>query len=323
MKIFFRILFLFLVVTQICFAQWFWQNHLPQGNNLKAVYFVSSTVGGAVGDFGTILRTTDGGTTWTSQTSGTTSDLWDVSFIDANTGIAVGGTILRTIDGGTTWTSQTSGTTRILFGVSFTDADTGTAVGGSGTILRTTDGGTSWISQSSGTINDLFGVSFTDAYRGTAVGREGTILRTSNGGTTWTLQTSGTTNQLIGVSFTDVYTGTTIGEGGTILRTTGGGVTFGGEENLNVIPHNYFLSNNFPNPFNPSTKIRYSISHLSQVQIKVYDILGKEIETLVNEEKSTGTYEVTWYAENLPSGVYFYQMKAGSYINTKKMILLK
>jgi len=59
------------------------------------------------------------------------------------------------------------------------------------------------------------------------------------------------------------------------------------------------------------------------VIIKVFDVLGNEIETLVNEEKSVGIYEITWHAENLPSGVYFYQLKEGDYIQTRKMILLK
>jgi sugar lactone lactonase YvrE len=85
----------------------------------------------------------------------------------------------------------------------------------------------------------------------------------------------------------------------------------------------FSLRQNYPNPFNPATIIRYSIPHSSQVQIKVYDILGNEIETLVNEEKSAGTYELTWNAANLSSGVYFYQLKAGSYLQTKKMILLR
>jgi hypothetical protein len=84
-----------------------------------------------------------------------------------------------------------------------------------------------------------------------------------------------------------------------------------------------FLSQNYPNPFNPSTKIKYSVPQSSQIVIKIFDVLGNEIETLVNEEKPAGTYEITWYAENLPSGVYFYQLQAGDYINTKKLILLK
>jgi hypothetical protein len=81
------------------------------------------------------------------------------------------------------------------------------------------------------------------------------------------------------------------------------------------------LSYNYPNPFNPSTKIKYSVPLSSNVELKVFDILGNEIETLVSEEKPAGTYEVTWHAANLPSGVYFYQLKTGSFMETKKMVL--
>ena len=94
-------------------------------------------------------------------------------------------------------------------------------------------------------------------------------------------------------------------------------------DNTMKIVEQYELSQNFPNPLNPSTKIRYSLPQLSKVVIKVYDILGREIVTLVNEEKQTGTYDITWYAENLPSGVYFYRIQAGDYVKTKKMVLLK
>lgn len=90
-----------------------------------------------------------------------------------------------------------------------------------------------------------------------------------------------------------------------------------------VAPEHYNLYQNYPNPFNPGTSIQYAISNRQFVSLKVYDVLGNEIVTLVNEEKPAGTYEVTWYAENLPSGVYFYQLKAGDIIQTKKMLLLK
>jgi len=97
------------------------------------------------------------------------------------------------------------------------------------------------------------------------------------------------------------------------------------------IPSSFSLEQNFPNPFNPDTKIKYSIQHSSRVEIKVFDILGTEIETLVNEEKPVGTYELTWNADNLPSGVYFFTLQArgpstGSgrvFVETKKMLLLK
>ncbi|MCW8805569.1 MAG: right-handed parallel beta-helix repeat-containing protein [Ignavibacteriaceae bacterium] len=96
-----------------------------------------------------------------------------------------------------------------------------------------------------------------------------------------------------------------------------------GVENDIQLPTEFALEQNYPNPFNPSTIIKYSVPQTSQVQIKVFDVLGNEIETLFNEEKSVGTYELIWNAANLPSGVYFYQLKAGEFISTKKMLLLK
>ena len=101
------------------------------------------------------------------------------------------------------------------------------------------------------------------------------------------------------------------------------GATFVEEEMKNSLPNLYALEQNYPNPFNPSTKIRYSVPQSSNVMLKIFDILGNEIETLVNEEKQIGTYELTWYAKDLPSGVYFYQIRAGSFVKTKKMLLLK
>ncbi len=88
-------------------------------------------------------------------------------------------------------------------------------------------------------------------------------------------------------------------------------------------PVSYSLSQNYPNPFNPSTKITYSIATAGMVSLKIYDILGREITTLVNEEKPVGKFEVNFNANHLASGVYFYQIKAGSFIQSKKMILLK
>lgn len=88
-------------------------------------------------------------------------------------------------------------------------------------------------------------------------------------------------------------------------------------------PNFFELEQNYPNPFNPITKIKYSVPQISTVIVKVFDILGDEIEILVNEEKPVGTYELTWNTESLPSGVYFYHMSAGSFVETKKMVLLK
>ncbi len=165
-------------------AQWFWQNPLPQGDHLHSVYFTDANTGYATSYNGTILKTTDGGITWTAQSSGTYDYLISVFFTDTNTGYAVGdgGTILKTTNGGTDWIVQTSGTTNGLMSVYFTDANTGYAVGYNGIILKTTNGGTDWIVQASGTYSWLYSVYFTDANTGYAVGEHGTILKTENGG---------------------------------------------------------------------------------------------------------------------------------------------
>jgi dienelactone hydrolase len=88
-------------------------------------------------------------------------------------------------------------------------------------------------------------------------------------------------------------------------------------------PITFELEQNYPNPFNPSTTVQYSLPKLSKVKIILFNLLGQEVATLVNEEKSSGNYKVNFDASNLPSGVYFYQLKAGNFIQTKKMILLK
>jgi len=88
-------------------------------------------------------------------------------------------------------------------------------------------------------------------------------------------------------------------------------------------PEKFSLEQNYPNPFNPSTIIRYAIGSKQFVQLKLFDVLGKEIITLVDEEKSAGTYEVEFYAKGLSSGIYFYKIQSGSFADIKKMILLR
>lgn len=89
------------------------------------------------------------------------------------------------------------------------------------------------------------------------------------------------------------------------------------------IPSVSFLRQNYPNPFNPSTTITYELSAVSHVTLKVYDVLGKEVKTLVNERETAGSYSITFDASKLPSGVYFYRLQAGSYSKTMKLLLLK
>ena len=104
---------------------------------------------------------------------------------------------------------------------------------------------------------------------------------------------------------------------------TFGNITNVEQHNKSNIITDYQLKQNYPNPFNPVSKIKFSIPRSEVVQINVYDVLGKEIKTLLNEYKQAGTYEIEFDATSLPSGVYFYRMISGGYAETKKMLLLR
>ncbi|MFZ1280201.1 MAG: T9SS type A sorting domain-containing protein, partial [Ignavibacteriaceae bacterium] len=90
-----------------------------------------------------------------------------------------------------------------------------------------------------------------------------------------------------------------------------------------IIPDQISLEQNYPNPFNPGTKISWQSSVSSHQTLKVYDVLGNEVATLVDEEKSAGSFEIEFDASELSSGIYFYKLTAGTFVETKKMILLR
>ncbi|HAP36871.1 MAG TPA: hypothetical protein DCQ28_13415 [Bacteroidetes bacterium] len=90
-----------------------------------------------------------------------------------------------------------------------------------------------------------------------------------------------------------------------------------------VRPTDFRLEQNYPNPFNPTTKITYAIQSSANVSLTVYDLLGKQIATVVNKKQESGNYSVYFDASNVPSGVYYYELRAGNFIETKKMIVLK
>ncbi|HTK82357.1 MAG TPA: SdrD B-like domain-containing protein [Bacteroidota bacterium] len=197
---------------------------------LSGVAFVDPKLGAAIGDLGTVLRTTDGGAHWTVHSTNALYDLRSICFSDEFTGTIVGfdasefsGLILRTTDAGVTWQRQSSGILGGLWSVSFHGPDTGLAVGDDGVILRTTNGGKNW-TKPAGSFSDGFvGVSLPTSLVGTIVGSGGAILRTTDGGVTWLRQASNTQLSLYGVAFADKNNGMTVGNGGTILRTTNGG----------------------------------------------------------------------------------------------------
>ncbi|MBP9582572.1 MAG: T9SS type A sorting domain-containing protein [Ignavibacteriaceae bacterium] len=117
--------------------------------------------------------------------------------------------------------------------------------------------------------------------------------------------------------------------GATCMPVQDANISSGSEKTLflkkskNTVENNIVLQQNFPNPFNPTTSIQYSVSSSQFVSLKIYDVLGNEIETLVNEEKTVGSYKVDWNASELPSGVYLYRVNTGRSNLLRKMILMR
>jgi photosystem II stability/assembly factor-like uncharacterized protein len=173
-----------------------WTRQVPAGGfasaptaSLNDVFFVNERTGWVVGAAGTILKTTNGGTTWTQLASPTRSSLYAVFFLNETQGWASGGSdeaavILYTADGGTTWQRQLAPADGAVRGIAFVDALRGWAVGNRGSILATQNGGATWEQQPSGVATDLYSVGFLSPVQGYVVGDFGTILATSNGGFT-------------------------------------------------------------------------------------------------------------------------------------------
>ena len=221
-------------------------------------------------------------------------------------------------------------------GIDFTDLNSGYVSArvwdGTGAIAKTTDGGNNWNSIIfSYPLRSIDFPISSASQVGYSVGDSGTILKTYDAGINWQQQNSGTSLKLNKVFFKDYDFGFAVGESGIILRTISGGEPATNNENEIQSQLSFQLYQNYPNPFNPTTKIKFTFpfviaSEAKQSQIvtlKVYDVLGNEILTLVNEELTAGEYEIEFDASSLPSGVYFYQLSTGSYIVTKKMLSLK
>ncbi len=211
---------------------WVWKTPYARWNDLRALAIINANVIFAVGDYGTIIKTTDGGRTWNQQTVGTTATLRSVSFTDLNKGVAVGdqGTILRTTNGGTSWSMQTPDPSVSFFGVSFNDVNTGAVVGTNGAFYQTYDGGVTWSQRILTSAMTIYAISFRDKNNGVFVGSLGAIFATTDGGAKWARQVSGIEAydavSLLGVGFADANNGVAVGEQGTILRTTNGGANW-------------------------------------------------------------------------------------------------
>ncbi|MBK6347308.1 MAG: T9SS type A sorting domain-containing protein [Bacteroidales bacterium] len=240
------------------------------------------------------------------------------------------GIILRTTNGGTTWVPQNSGTTFRLLSVSFTGPNLGTVTGENGTILRTINGGSTWTAQSAGISADLRSVSFSGINNGMIVGDRWTgsaiscvILNTTDGGASWTIQADGLTDNLYGVSMQDENNATAIGYGSAILHTNTGGVVSVEGNQVSTGSQNIRLYKNYPDPFSQQTIISFQTSETGPVRLDIFNSTGIRIMTLVNQLVAAGKQEIVFDASGLYSGIYFYQLQQKGWTETKKMILIR
>ncbi len=192
-----------------------------------------------------------------------------------------------------------------------------------GTIHKTTDGGGTWTESHSGDgwgndfefmPGDASKVFFTDY---------DSLFFSSDTGKTWRSVFVDTTElQMRDIVFTDSIHGWILGDDGKLFKTNIGGVVTGVDELIHL-PIEFTLFQNYPNPFNPSTKISWQSPVSSWQTLKIYDLLGNEVVTLLDEYRNAGSYVMNFDASSLASGIYFYQLRAGSYSSTKKLILMK
>jgi len=202
---------------------------------------------------------------------------------------------------------------------------------GSGNIFAGTDGGvfissdngSNWNVVNNGLTKIVVYAMVTKGSNIFAGTKFGGIFLSTNNGVNWTSINSDFSDHVLSLGVNDDYLFAGIAGGGRIFRRPLSEILTSLEPIFNGLPSEFKLEQNFPNPFNSSCAIKYSIPKSSQVTLKIYNTLGEEIEILVNEEKPIGTYELTWNAANLPSGVYFYRLQTGSFVQIKKMILLK
>jgi photosystem II stability/assembly factor-like uncharacterized protein len=301
--------------------------------------------------FGDIQKSINGGQNFIYLTPNLNTGYNSLSFVNSSTGwvsafcatdAAPNYTdyIYKTTNSGINWILQYKDSLngRSINKIHFVNQNTGFGIAGSNWLsgyakfFKTTNSGNNWNVSNTPyykTFNSLF---FVNESTGWICGNwtnldSSTIARTTDGGQTFLKQRK-YPGGITSLYFLNSNTGYAVGFTGVILKTTNGGVT-GIKILQNKIPEKFSLSQNYPNPFNPVTKIRFEVaktefrSQESEVKLTIYDILGREINILVNEQLQPGSYEVTFDGSNLPSGIYFYQLKAGEFVETKKLVLLK
>ncbi len=316
-------------------ASWITKVYGQDNIFMNTIFFLDSLNGWMGGFGGVVVKTTNGGLDWTpTVSSGLCSGLpvLDFLFHSSQYAFANGGArdlvgvIWRTTNYGEEWSSVCLGPEPIQQLHVF-DSLNIIGVGGDfeygSSVVRTTDGGSSW----NYTALQVFGVASALSFR---TGSEGwaplgfaqEFIRTLDSGKTWSQVPTPGRSSILDLVFTDSSHGYAVGSGGVILRYDSSLVNVA-EDDQRDFPKTYRLHQNYPNPFNPTTTIEFSLPRQSFVQLKVYNLMGQEVATIVSENLAAGTYSKQWDAAGVGGGMYLYRLITKDFVETRKMIVLK
>ena len=270
-----------------------------------------------------IYKSTDNGNTWDTVNNGLNTSPGhypSINSIAVLGNVVYAGTLVngvyRSTNGGASWSQFNNGLTSLFtYKVAIKDSEVYVATSEEFSKTGITD--SSW--------NKIYSYAYSFLFYngGIFVGEYSEIQKSYDEGQTWVNVSNGyNSRDIYSLAVNDQYMFAASYAGGVWKRPLSEIIT-SVDNSVQNKPERFSLGQNFPNPFNPSTTIKYSIPKNSLVRLKVYNILGEEVAILVNEEKPVGTYEVKFNATNLPSGVYFYRLQAGSFVETKKMIIIK
>ncbi len=291
---------------------------------LLGIEFFDYNTGFAAGKYGSGKKTTNGGINWILMGNGCWHQWTTMSFLSADRWLVAGSYLCKTTNGGMNWNSISGYGVQAIYFINNTTGFVGSYYG---VIYKSTNAGDNWftidtINQGSNPQNIMF-VNDNTGYISASTNY---VFKTTDGGYNWSQQVINSSYGITYVNFINPNTGFAGGGNGAIYKTTTGGTVF--VNNISTeIPSAYSLAQNYPNPFNPVTKIKFDVPNVKQasllVALKVYDVMGREVQTLVNESLKPGTYEVTFDGSSLNSGVYFYMIKSGDFVQTKRMVLIK
>ena len=311
-----------------------------QDNRMFSIFFVDGFTGFAGGRGGRILKTTNTGINWIGMNVNNIQDIMGLYFYNNSTGFAVyrdsnisgNGGILKTTDGGSTW-SDFNTTNRFNY-IYPSDFNTIYATGYytlndtvRGRVYKSTNQGNNWnliLNMTTYAFNCVNFTNINTGYIGGVLNNVGAVIyKTTNQGLNWHQQWfDPSTSFIFDIVFLNENTGWSVGYYG-IRKTTNGGGFVNINNQIETLPVTHKLDQNYPNPFNPVTNINFTLYKAEFVNLLIYGVSGKVIDIIVNKQMSKGTYNYSYDATGLASGVYFYKLNAGKFTDIKKMVLLK